>query len=221
MLVVLAFVMLTTVNAEEASGVDITVSSGYVLPSSPMTFSSYWKMQYGAGIGAGVPLSNAVTLLGTVEYYRFALNTTGVSNSFDTQYMRDIWAFSDVSLRSTADPSSVVSAAVNLQVSPSAVTGIVSPYFTGGIGVMSLTLGEIALPVTSVVSANGSQVSMTALQKITGGTQTSALVQFGVGVNLRMTSLMHVFVEARFVHGVAKGLGTSYVPLTAGIKIRL
>ncbi len=217
----LVLLTLTPVSAQQQSGIEVSLSSGYVLPSSPMTFSNYWKMQYGVGVGVGIPMSETVTLVGSVEYYKFALKPAGISSSFDTQYMRDIWAFTDVSLAPTADPSSVASASATIRFSPSHRSGPLSPYVLAGVGVMSLSLGEISLPTTSVMTANGSNISMTALQTITGGSTTSALAQFGVGLDVHMTSLVNLFVEARYVHGFSNGLGTSYIPLTAGINVRL
>jgi opacity protein-like surface antigen len=220
-LFVLAVMMTGEGFAQRNSGVEVIVSSGYLLPSSPMTFSNYWKMQYGGGIGAGIALSPSVTLLGAVEYYRFTLNATGVGDSYDTKYMRDIWAFTDVSLTPAADPSSVLSVSANLRVSPAGTSGVLSPYVTAGAGVMRVSLGKISLPTRSVVSVDGSDIAMTAQQSITGGNETSPLVQVGVGLDVHVTAVMIFFVEARYAHGFSKGLGTSYVPLTAGMKISL
>ena len=221
MLFVLAVLTMTLGNAGPLDGVEVSVSSGFVIPSSPMTFANYWKMQYGGGLGAGIPLSQSITLLGWFEYYRFKLNEAGVNKGFDTQYMRDIWVFDQVSLNPSADPSSVTTVSANVRVAPPGLSGVLSPYFVAGAGVMHFSLSEIRLPTTSVLSINGSDISMTAQQTVTGGDETAAFLQFGMGVDIRLAEPFDMFVEARYTNGLSKGLGTSYVPITGGIKLRL
>ena len=208
-------------NAQQDSGIEISVSSGVVLPSSPMTFADYWNVQYGGGLRAGYPLSQSITLVGAVEYYQFKLNQNGVAKGFDTQYMRDIWIFNNVSMNPSADPSSVTTVSANLRFAPSRLAGVLSPYFIGGIGVMRFSLSEIKLPTTSVLSVNGANISMTAQQTITGGVQTSAFFQFGMGFDIQLTQSFDLIVEARYASGLTNSLHTAYVPITGGIKLRL
>ena len=208
-------------NAQQSPGLDISVSSGVVLPSSPMTFADYWNVQYGGGLRVGYPLSQSMTLVGSVEYYQFKLNQDGVTKGFDTQYMRDIWVFKNVSLNASADPTSVTTISANVRVAPSKLSGFLSPYFIGGVGVMRFSFGEIKLPTTSVLSVNGSDISMTAQQTITGGVETSAFFQFGLGIDVQLTQSFDLFVEARYASGLNKGLHTAYVTITGGIKMRL
>ncbi len=217
----LALLIVAPAAAQDGMSLEVTLGSGYVMPSSPMTFANYWNMEYGGVLGAGMKISPSVTLHGSLEYYRFALDEAGVAESYDTRYMRDIWAFNDVSLKPSGEASSVIAASANVRVAPSGLTGIVSPYLTAGIGVMHFSLGEISAPVTSVLSINGSEIAMTANQKITGGKETSPFFQGGIGLDIHLSAAMTAFIEARYAHGFSKGLGTSYVPLTAGIKFGL
>jgi len=218
---VLLLLAVTIGNAQQDPGIEVSVSSGIVLPSSPMTFADYWNVQYGGGVRVGLPLSQSITLVGSVEYYQFKLNQDGVSKGFDTQYMRDIWIFKSVSLSPSADPSTVTTASANLRFAPSKLTGVVSPYFIGGVGVMRFSLSEIKLPTTSVLSASGSDISMTAQQTITGGVETSAFFQLGMGFDVRLTQTFDLFVEARYASGLTNGLHTAYAPITGGIKLSL
>jgi len=217
----LALLIAAPAAAQEGMSLEVTAGSGYVMPSSPMTFSNYWNMEFGGVLGAGVHISPSVTLHGSLEYYRFALDEAGVTESFDTRYMRDIWAFNDVSLTPSGEAGTIIAASANVRVAPTGLTGVVTPYVTAGIGVMHFSLGEISLPATSVLSINGSDIAMTASQKITGGTETSPFFQGGIGLDLHVSAGMIVFIEARYAHGFSKGLGTSYVPVTAGIKFGL
>ena len=103
---VLLALLLLTISvgyAQQNEGIEVSVSSGYVIPSSPMTFANYWTMQYGGGLSAGMPLSPSITLIGSFEHYQFKLNKDGVNNGFDTNYMRDIWIFKSVSMNPSAD----------------------------------------------------------------------------------------------------------------------
>ena len=208
-------------NAQQNSGIEVSVSSGIILPSSPMTFANYWNVQYGGGLRVGYPLSQSLTLVGSVEHYQFKLNQDGVTKAFDTQYMRDIWVFKSVSLNPSGDPSSVTTASANVRIAPSRLSGMLAPYFIGGIGVMRFSLSEIKLPTTSVLTASGSDISMTAQQTITGGVQTSAFFQLGMGFEVQLTQTFDLFVEARYASGLTNSLHTAYVPITGGIKLRL
>ncbi|MDP2886173.1 MAG: hypothetical protein Q8P51_14255 [Ignavibacteria bacterium] len=221
---VLLVVLLLTISmgyAQQNDGLEVSVSSGYVIPSSPMSFANYWTMQYGGGLSAGMPLSPSITLVGSFEHYQFKLNKDGVNKGFDTNYMRDIWIFKSVSLNPSADPSSMTTVSANLRFAPSRLTRILSPYFIGGIGVMRFALSEIKLPTTSVLTAGGADISMTAQQTITGGKQTSAFFQFGMGFDVQMTQTFDLFVEARYASGLTNSLHTAYVPVAGGIKLRL
>lgn len=221
LLFVLTAALLTEGNAQQSSALEISVSSGYVIPASPMTFANYWKMQYGGGIGVGTALSESVTLLGTLEYYRFALDKDGIGKGFDTKYMSAIWIFSDVSLNPSADPSSVMTVSANVRISPVKISGMLSPYVVAGAGAMRFSLSEITLPTTSVLSINGSNISMTAQQKITGGNETSAFFQGGIGVDVRLAPSLLLFVEGRYQSGLNKGLRTALLPITAGVRAQL
>jgi len=213
--------MATAGQSQQNYSVEVSVSSGIVFPSSPMTFADYWNVQYGGALNVGIPLSPSMTLVGSLEHYQFKMNADGIQKGFDTNYMREIWIFDHVSLNPSADPSSVTTLSANVRMTPVRLSGVISPYFIGGIGVMRFALGEIKLPTTSVLSVNGSDISMTSQQTVTGGTQTSAFFQFGMGLNAQLTQSLDLFIEARYASGLNKGLRTVYLPITGGIKMRL
>ena len=215
------FVAITLANAQQSSGIEISVNSGFVIPSSPMTFANFWQMQYGGGFGMGITLSESITLLGSAEYYRFTLNEDGISKNFNTRYMKEIWIFNDVSLHPSAGTSSVMTGSANLRISPTGLTGFVSPYLVAGAGVMIFSISEISLPTTSVLSLDSASVSMTAQRRIIGGKETAAFLQCGIGMDVHVTSVLVMFAEARFVGGLTRELGASYVPLTAGVRMKL
>jgi hypothetical protein len=213
--------MMAISSAQQSAGMELYLSSGYVIPSSPMTFANYWNMQAGGGVGAGIHLSETITLVGLAEHYRFKLSSQGVTDGFNTGYMRDIWIFKDVSLRPSADASSVTTISANLRIAPLRPSRLLSPYFVAGVGLMISSLSEIALPTTSVLSVNGSDISMTAQQRITGGNDTAPFFQFGLGMDFRFADSFGAFLEARYANGLNKGLGTSILPMTLGIKLGL
>jgi hypothetical protein len=219
--VVLAMVMVTPGYSAPPGDLELVVSSGVVFPESPMTFRGYWTMQYGGGLGVGIPLSPSITLVGSFEFYSFTLDEDGVSQTFDTEYAREIWAFDDVSLIPLAGSSSVAAISANIRVAPLPTTSLLSPYFVAGLGAIRFSLSEIALPMASHLVLDNSAVSMTAATRITGGTQTAALFQGGLGLDIRLSSMLNVFIEARFVRGLTQGVGVAYVPLTAGVKLQL
>lgn len=218
---VLLLLALAPGYAQQTDGVEVSISSGYVLPSSPMSFSNYWSMQYGGGLAAGIPLSPTITLVGSFEHYQFELKKDGVNNGFDTNYMRDIWIFNRVTMDPSADPSTVTSVSANLRFAPTGLSGVLSPYFVGGLGVMQFSLSEISIPTTSVLTVGGSEISMTAQQVVTGGDQTAVFFQYGMGFDVRVSALFNMFVEARYANGLNKGIRTSYIPIMGGVKVRL
>ena len=220
-LLVLLLLTISISYARQNDGIEVSVSSGYSIPSSPMSFANYWTMQYGGGVSAGMPLSQAITLIGSFEHYQFKLNKDGVNNDFDTNYMRHIWIFKSVWLDPSADPSTMTTVSANLRFAPLGISRSFSPYVTGGVGVMRFSLSEISLPTTSVLTAGGSDISMTAQQSVTGGVETSAFFQFGMGFDVRLKQSFDMFVEARYASGLNKGLHTAYVPITGGIRVYL
>jgi hypothetical protein len=221
MVFVLGLLVMTLGNAQQSDGLEISLSSGIAMPSSPMSFADYWKMQYGGSVGVGVPLSPSITLVGAVEYFRFNLNSDGVRDRINTEYMRDIWLFNDVYLNPSAEPSSVTAVSANIRVAPVGISGWLAPHCIAGAGVMRFSLSEMSIPTTSLLSADGRNISMTAQRTIRGGEETEPFFQIGFGFDVRLSDAMNVFVEARYVHGISKGLGTAYIPVNAGVRYRL
>lgn len=219
--VILSLVLMSTGQAQQHSLLELSLSSGYVLPTSPMTFAQYWKMQEGGSVSAGIALSPSMSLLGSVEYYRYALNVEGIHTKFDTKYMGDIWGFSNVSQVPTGEPSSILTVSANVRVVPTEISGMFSPYFLAGGGVMMSTFSEISLPTTSTLVLDGTNVAITAQQRIIGGKESSAFVQGGIGIDACLSDLIKIFVEARFALGMSKSIGTAYVPLTGGVRLQL
>jgi opacity protein-like surface antigen len=219
--VILALMLMTGASAQESSDFTVFASSGVVLPSSPMAFANYWKMQYGGGVGVGYALTSSVTLMGSFEYYRFKLDEQGIQDGFDTQYMRDIWLFTDVTLHPSAAASSVKTISANLRMVPSASSRIMTPYGLAGVGLMSFAMAEIVVPTTNVITIDGTEIPFTADRTISGGTMTAAYIQLGLGAEFDIITLIKPFVEARYVLGMTKGMRTIYIPLTAGVKVQL
>jgi opacity protein-like surface antigen len=215
---VLLLMTMTGGIAQQGSGIDLGLSTGYVIPSTPMSFANYWKMQYNVGAEAGLALSPVVTLTGAVEYTRFILYEDGLKEGYDAMYARDIWIFDDVTFYPVADPSSVVTLSANLRVSPE-VSGFVSPYVTGGGGIMWFALSEILLQPTSTLTVGGTPVEMMSEQTIVGGKETVFFMQAGVGLHFNVSSTVRPFIEARYVIGLTGQAKPGEIPLTAGVRI--
>ncbi|MCX6136401.1 MAG: hypothetical protein NTV54_02770 [Ignavibacteriales bacterium] len=175
----------------------------------------------GGCISAGIALSPSMTVVGSVEYYRFKLNEDGINSGFDAKYVRDIWIFSDVTQNPSAAASSIMTVAASVRVAPPALSGMLCPYVLAGAGVMVSNLSEISLPTTSVLPLDGTNVSITAQRRIVGGKESTAFVQGGIGMDARLNDLIKIFIEARLALGMSRNLGTAYVPLTAGVRFEL
>ena len=221
LLFILVPLTMTVSMAQEEKGVEVSLTSGVVVPSTPMAFANYWTMHYGGGVRVGFPLTQSVTFVGSFEYYRFKLNEAGVRDAFAIDYMRDIWVFNSVSLSPSADPSSIVSLSANVCIAPASISAAVSPYFVAGMGVMRFSMRDVATPTMSVLSIDNTNIAMIAESRIVGGKETAGLIQGGVGINLAVIGSVNAFVEARYTLGLTKGQRTSYIPLNIGVKIQL
>lgn len=217
LLSVILLVAVSLSPAQKSADIIVSLHGGSAIPSTPMSFSQYWKMNYGGGGGVEIPLSSSVTIGGTVDYYQFIMDEEGVKNSFATDYMRNIWAFNDVSLKPAASNSSVMSIALNVRIESPDLNGSFRPYCVVGGGVLKYTFAEIALPVKSTIVMNGSPVTMTSEQKIAGGEKTDPFLQLGLGVNVHLSSSFGIFAEARYSKELVKGIGMTFIPLTVGV----
>lgn len=219
--ILLLLVTLFTAQAQRDLGIEISANSGLALPVSPMTFSHYWNMQYGGGLRIGIPISESMTVLGAAEYYKFTLNKNGLNEDYNIQYLKDIWIFKNVTMDALADPSSVTTFSANLRIAPVKESQILMPYFIAGVGAMHVSLSEIDLMTTSVISLDSSDVNMVADQYVVGGSGTSFFFQLGLGIDAKLTQILDVFIEGRYAAGLNRVWGTAYIPLTAGVKLQL
>jgi hypothetical protein len=217
LLSVILLIAVSLSPAQKTGGIIVSLHGGSAIPSTPMSFSQYWKMSYGGGGGVEIPLSSSVTIGGMVDYYQFVMDEDGVRNSFATSYMRDIWAFNDVSLKPAASNSSVMSIALNVRIEAPDLNGPFRPYCVVGGGMLNYTFAEIALPVKSTIVMNGSPVTMTSEQEIAGGEKTDPFLQLGLGVNVRLSPSLGIFTEARYSKELVKGIGMTFIPLTVGV----
>jgi opacity protein-like surface antigen len=213
--IILATVSIST--AQKSANIVISLQGGSAIPSTPMSFSHYWKMSYAGGGGAEIPVSSSVTIGANVDYFQFVLDENGVGNSFATSYMREIWAFNDVSVTPSAANSSVISIALNLRIESPDLNGTLRPYCILGGGVLKYSISEITIPVRSTIVMNGVPVSMTSQQKIVGGEKTDPFLQLGLGLNYYLSPSVGVFAEARYSKELVKGIGMTFVPLSVGV----
>jgi opacity protein-like surface antigen len=204
-------------SAQKSKDIVVSLHGGSAFPSTPMSFSQYWKMSYGGGGGVEIPVSSSMTIGANVDYYQFVMDEEGIRNSFATTHMRDIWAFNDVSIKPVASNSSVMSIALNMRIESPDLNGALRPYLIVGGGLLKYSFAEIDLPVKSTIVMNGESVSMTSQQKIIGGDKTDPFVQLGIGVNYYLSSSLGIFAEARYSKELVKGIGMTFVPLTAGV----
>jgi opacity protein-like surface antigen len=209
--------VLTVGTAQKGGDFILTLQGGSAIPSTPMAFSQNWNMSYGGGGGVEYPVSPSVTVGVNADYYQFNMDAEAIKNSFRTAYMRDIWAFNTVSMMPGASNSYVMSVALNLRIESPDLQGAFRPYVVAGGGVLKYSFAEITLPIKSTIVMNGSAVSMTSQQKITGGEQTDPFLQFGIGVNFYLAPSLGVFAEARYAKEIVKGIGMTFVPLAVGM----
>jgi hypothetical protein len=149
------------------------------------------------------------------------MSTTGVQEAFDTKYMGDIWAFSSVTLRPSASASSIMTASVNFRIKSPGSAVTILPYLIIGGGVLRVSIGEISIASTSTLPLDNSSVAFTAKRRIIGGTETTPFGQCGTGLEMRFSEAYTVYVETRLVRAFQSTIGTTYIPIVAGVSMSL
>jgi hypothetical protein len=220
-ILILSLAVTAAGRAQQNAGLEFSAGTGYAFSVSPMAFADYWKVQAGGEVSAGIALSPSFVLAGAVEYYRFTMDNAGIQKSFDTKYMKDIWIVDAVSMNPAAEPSSILTLSANIRMMPPELTGLLRPYFIAGTGVMFSTLSDVKIPTTSVLSLDGSTVSMTAQRRIIGGKETTAFIQGGIGLDAGVSDMLGFFAEARFAFALSKNAGMAFVPLNVGVRYRI
>lgn len=198
-LLVIGLFAATAVGQEEKKAT-LSLSGGLSFPSQPRVFSDYWKMGFNFGAGLGYALSPFLSLSGSFDYNNFAFNEEG--------FLKD-YGISGYGITVSGASATIISVLGNLKVSLTPAMESVSPYFLGGIGFFSVSTSDVT------VSAGGSSATAK------GDSESAFSVLFGAGLDIPAGEATKVFLQVAYGIGFTKVDNTNYLPLKAGVTLKL
>jgi len=173
---------------------------GLSLPSQPDEFSDYWNLGYNLGFGVGYSFTPAISLIGNFEYNTFGFN--------EEEFLKDAGA-SGLGISVDGGSATILSITGNMKVGIPRQQSSVSPYFTAGIGFFSLSVDDAS------VSGAGGSVS------VEGNNESAFSALVGAGLDIPAGETVDVFLQVSYGVGFTENDNTSYVPIKAGINLRL
>jgi hypothetical protein len=175
------------------------VSAGLGLPQKPAEFSSYWKAGLSLGGGIEAPITDWVALVGGFDLTNFPLN--------EERYL-DAQGVAGTGVSISGGTASILTllagAKLNVLQNPKSV----SAYLSGLFGYMNFSTRDFEV--------TGGGISGT----LAGEERSSLCVSGGVGVEMPIGKTTYMFIEGRYVVDFAASR-TAFVPVRAGVKIRL
>jgi len=187
-------------GTEKVKRVSIYLGGGIALPMSPSSFSDFWSMGYSFGGGLGYAFSPSLAFVGQVDYNNFALDGDAILEQS---------GFGGMGISISGGSASIFSISGNLRANLIPTPNSLSPYFIGGIGYATVSTGDFTL------SGGG--------QSITEGgfSESHMSVLFGVGLDIPASEALDVFLEGKYGIVFTEDQTSNYIPLRAGVKIKL
>jgi opacity protein-like surface antigen len=197
---VLALFLLNFSFAQDARKIQIILSGGISIPSSPTEFTDYWNLGFNGGGGIGYIFSPNFSANAYFDFNTMSLN--------EDKFLNDLGAPPGVSIEGGSINVITVMANVkgNLITKPKSV----SPYFKAGIGLFSLS----ATDVTVSYQGQSQTVSVDASEEALG-------IIFGGGIDFPVSPTVLVFVEGNYCVGFTEDESTSFIPIKGGVIILL
>ncbi|HXG00393.1 MAG TPA: outer membrane beta-barrel protein [Bacteroidota bacterium] len=185
---------------QEEGRAELYLHGGLSFPFQPKEFSDYWKMGFNIGGGLGYSFSPYLALVGHVDYNNFAFDEDG--------FLKDL-GFSGLGIKISGGSASIFTVSGNLKATLTTTPHSVSPYFIGGIGFFSISISE--------VTVSGGGVSV----RVEGDSESAFCVSFGPGIDISAAETVSILLEGKYVIGFTENENTTYIPLKAGIKVKL
>jgi len=182
---------------------EISISSGISYPYLPGEFKNYWKN--GTVVAAGIGYSLQPGSLGysalslEVAYSTFQDDPTAFTNSLSP-------ANSSLAVEGTS--TKIVTALATYRGTFATSKTSIAPYFLMGVGYFNISAGTISVPSDPTLSVNGESKSTISWM-------------VGAGLNVPVSSLGGLFVEAQSVLGATGDTERQYFPVKAGIRLTI
>lgn len=172
-------------------GPECFFNGGLSFPSGPSEFSDYWRTGFSLGAGLAVPVHPNVALTAYLDFNRFAFDV----DKFSGVYMSG----GEVSILTLSG-----NVKVNLEPRPAPVR----PYFSGGMGLFSLSVGDMI-----VVGPYG-------WVTVPGDSEAALAILLGGGIDFAIGDRIDLFAEGRYAIGFTEGGNTQMIPVALGIRFR-
>lgn len=196
------FIATTTLSwaqTETEKTTDLFFSAGIGFPSKPQGFSDYWKMGFNVGGGVGFPISPSISLTGSIDYNSFPFDEDGFLKSL---------GLSGSGVSVTGGSASIFTITGNVKALLNTAPGRVAPYATAGLGFLSLSTAD------ATVAYQG----QTATAK--GDSESAFSLLFGAGIEIP-AGTSTLFIEGKYGLGFTKGESTAFIPIKAGVKMKI
>jgi len=173
------------------------INSGLSIPSAPDGFSDWYKVGFNFGGGISYPLTDVFSLRG---YYAFN------SFKFDEDPFLEDFGLSGLGIEIDGGSFTIIQGTANLKISlPTSPDSKANPYFTGGIGFMRSSIGDIT---ATFVGGSLSQ---------DGDSETAFSIDFGAGLDITINGKTALFFEGTYTIGFTEDESTQYFPIRIGI----
>lgn len=177
---------------------DIYLDFGISFPSRPPAFADTWKIGPNIGGRVGLILSPPLSLLGSIEYNRFALD--------GPKFLERV-GLNNLGLSVSGGSISILALMGALKTSLWMSEKKISPYLLVGSGFMRLSTVAGTVSRDSVSSSSG------------GESESALAIHIGAGVDIPLGENTGIFIEGRYGFGFIKNEMTNYVPINLGLRI--
>lgn len=203
-------------GAQERQKLEFFAGAGLGLPLAPEGFKDVWKEGYGVGGGASYRFNSRISILGRVDYDRFAFDAQGLRDQVDLVLTPYDFLIPDFEVSVEGGETSILSFAGEVKVSLIGDEHKVSPYVTGGGGVARLSVADATL---SISSSGFDPRFFGSPDTIEGVSETAPLIVFGGGTDMRLSERIALFVEARYQRLFTEDESTDHASVRGGIRI--
>ena len=181
--------------AERDTDLIFYLNSGVTRTFAPDNLERFWKNGPTLGGGIGYPVDDRYTVQAYIEYNRLGFNSD---------------RFIDPANQGTTvsgNPTSILTATINLKIKTGKPGAGAAPYFIGGAGLFSIAGGDTE--VTGSVGISGIPDT---------DKETAVHVGFGLGIDFKIRDNATIFIEARGSIGNTESYKVIFVPFKVGVS---
>jgi len=200
LLLIIPTLLINLSFAQDAKKIQLFLSGGISIPSSPTEFTDYWNLGFNGGAGIGYVFSPNFSANAYFDFNTMALN--------EDNFLGDLGAPSGVSI--DGGSINIITVMANVKGNLIAKPKSISPYFKVGIGLFSLSATDVTVSYMGVSMTESLDASEEALGLIFGG-----------GIDFPVSPNILIFIEGNYCVGFTEDESTSFIPIKGGLIILL